>query len=178
MRLRHSVRATATTAVITVLTVLTLALSRLRHEDNLIWTYIDAADMTAAGASAEDAEGVVDVIRVARRRLEYQVTGRGKKHLESSWKALLQSRSGDLDALLRAACVALLMGERVKVVAQFLADASKLRKSVGPASLSGGPGLRDPGLFAWMKQAGNPIRAKSEAAILKKMASFLKKARK
>jgi len=114
----------------------------------------------------------------ARRRLEYQVTGRGKKHLESSWKALLQSRTGDFDDLLRAACVGLLMGERVKVVAQYLADASRQRKSVGPASFSGGPGLRDPGLYAWMKQAGNPVRAKSEAAILKKMASFLKKARK
>ena len=114
----------------------------------------------------------------ARRRLEYQVTGRGMKHLESSWKALLQSRTGDLDALLRAACVALLMGERVKVVAQYLADASRLRSSMHLESLSGGPGLRDPGLYAWMKQTGNPFRAKSEAAILKKMAGFLKRAHK
>ncbi len=90
------------------LTVLTVALSRLRQEANLIWTYIDAADMTATGASAEDAEGVVDVIRVAR---EYEVAVVLKADVKAdlagqpnSWKASVRSR-GAVDV--GAACSAL-----------------------------------------------------------------------
>jgi phosphoesterase RecJ-like protein len=90
------------------LTVLTVALSRLRHENNLIWTYIDAADLTAAGASAEDAEGVVDVIRVAR---EYEVAVVLKADVKADlagksdiWKASVRSR-GAVDV--GAACTAL-----------------------------------------------------------------------
>jgi bifunctional oligoribonuclease and PAP phosphatase NrnA len=90
------------------LTALTAALARLQHEDNLIWTYIDAADMTAAGASAEDAEGVVDVIRVAR---EYEVAVVLKADVKAdlagepdTWKASVRSRGG-VDV--GAACTAL-----------------------------------------------------------------------
>jgi len=127
----------------------------------------------------EAAGYVVKGEQEARRRLEYNVSARGKKHLESSWKALLESPAkGDMDVVLRTACVALLMGEKKRVVAEYLAEGSKMRKlESGRFSLSNAPGLRHPGLYAWMRQVGEPTRTASEAAILKKIASVLKKAR-
>ncbi len=112
------------------LSVLTAALNRVRCEGELIWTYVDAADLAACGASAEDAEGVVDVIRVAR---EHEVAVVLKADLigePNTWKASVRSR-GTVDV--GAACTALgggghrlaagfgAHGEPARIIARFRA---------------------------------------------------------
>lgn len=116
------------------LSVLTSALARLRQEDNVIWTYIEAAELTSANASAEDAEGVVDVIRVAR---DYEVAVVLKADVKAelsgepnTWKASVRSRGG-VDV--GAACTALgggghrlaagfsAVGEPWQIIARFQA---------------------------------------------------------
>ena len=48
------------------LRVLSGALDRLQHSGEVIWTYVTCADLSAAGATAEETEGIVDVIRGSR----------------------------------------------------------------------------------------------------------------
>jgi DNA-binding PadR family transcriptional regulator len=115
----------------------------------------------------------------ARRRLEYQVTAKGKKHLESSWRTLLDSSpNSDLDSILRVASLALLMGEKKQTVAGYLSGAAKQRqaKAAGDKPTER-PKLREPELYLWLKQFGEPVRAASERAILMKMASIVKRGR-
>lgn len=114
----------------------------------------------------------------ARGRVAYHVTSRGKKHLESSWRALLESPDGDMDVVLRTACIALLMGQSKQVIVNYLLKASNRRTTKPEAPLFNPPGLRDPGLYPWMRQIGEPARVASEAAVLKKIASLLKKSHK
>ena len=86
------------------LTVLTAALNRLRCDGELIWTYVDANDLAVCGDSAEDAEGIVDVIRVSR---DHEVAVVLKADLigePNTWKASVRSR-GTVDV--GAACTAL-----------------------------------------------------------------------
>ena len=114
----------------------------------------------------------------ARGRLEYELSPRGKKHLETSWRALLDpSRTGDLDVVLRVASLALLMGEKKQVVASYLSDASKERQAKAKHTrIAVAPKLRDAGLYPWLRQFGEPARAASESAILRKIAGLVKKA--
>ena len=48
------------------LAVLTAALGRVERAGEVIWTYVTARDLEASGATIEEAEGIVDVLRVAR----------------------------------------------------------------------------------------------------------------
>lgn len=112
------------------LTVLTAALNRLQCEGELIWTFVDAADLAAGGASAEDAEGVVDVIRVARDHEVAVVLKADLIGAPDSWKASVRSR-GTVDV--GAACTALgggghrlaagfgARGEPAEIIARFKA---------------------------------------------------------
>jgi DNA-binding PadR family transcriptional regulator len=115
----------------------------------------------------------------ARRRLEYQLTARGKKHLESSWRVLLDSPpNSDLDSILRVASLALLMGEKKQTVSAYLTDASKRREAkAATVKIADAPKLREIGLYPWFRQFGEPTRTAAEAAILKKIASIVKKTR-
>ena len=86
------------------LTVLTSALTRLKRSDDVIWTVVTVQDLDQAGATIEEAEGVVDVIRVAREHevaavLKEDPTGAGGR-----WKVSVRSR-GQADV--GAACTAL-----------------------------------------------------------------------
>lgn len=86
------------------LTVLTSALARLKRSDEVIWTFVTAEDLAEAGATIEEAEGIVDVIRVAREHevaavLKEDVTDAGGR-----WKVSVRSR-GRADV--GAACTAL-----------------------------------------------------------------------
>jgi phosphoesterase RecJ-like protein len=86
------------------LSVLTAALQRLNCDNELIWTYVEMNDLATAGATAEEAEGIVDVIRVAR---EHDVAVVLKEDLldgQPGWKASVRSR-GRVDV--GAACTAL-----------------------------------------------------------------------
>ncbi len=88
------------------LKVLSGALTRVAHEGPIIWTAVTAAELTAADASAEDTEGIVDVLRVAR---DYEVAVVFKEEPSDGepggcWKASVRSR-GLADV--GAACTAL-----------------------------------------------------------------------
>jgi phosphoesterase RecJ-like protein len=100
------------------LCVLTSALGRLQRSDEIIWTYVTAEDLSQAGASIEEAEGIVDVIRVAREHevaavLKEDTTGAGGR-----WKVSVRSR-GKADV--GAACTALGGGGH-RLAAGFGAD--------------------------------------------------------
>jgi bifunctional oligoribonuclease and PAP phosphatase NrnA len=88
------------------LAVLAGALGRVESAGEVIWTSIATADLEAAGASAEEAEGIVDIIRVSR---DHQVAVVLKEEAEvfgrrAGWNASVRSR-GRLDV--GAACTAL-----------------------------------------------------------------------
>jgi hypothetical protein len=70
------------------------------------------------------------------------------------------------------------MGEKKQVVAEYLIAASKQRQAKAATLKTGdAPKIRDAGLYPWLKQFGEPTRTASEATILKKIASIVKKAR-
>jgi phosphoesterase RecJ-like protein len=86
------------------LTVLSSALTRVTRSQEVIWTFVTAEDLAAADATIEEAEGIVDVIRVAREHevaavLKEDSTGAGGR-----WKVSVRSR-GQADV--GAACTAL-----------------------------------------------------------------------
>jgi phosphoesterase RecJ-like protein len=88
------------------LAVLAGALGRARCAGEVIWTYVAAAHLEASGASAEEAEGIIDIIRVSRDHevavvLKEDDAGPAGR---SGWKVSVRSR-GRLDV--GAACTAL-----------------------------------------------------------------------
>lgn len=92
------------TRPVSYLTVLLAALQRLQCDSELIWTYVNRSDLRAAQATAEEVEGIVDVIRVSR---EHQVAVVLKEDVvdgQLGWKASVRSR-GRVDV--GAACTAL-----------------------------------------------------------------------
>jgi phosphoesterase RecJ-like protein len=98
--------------------VLTSALGRLQRSGDVIWTFVTADDLAQAGASIEEAEGIVDVIRVAREHevavvLKEDTTGAGGR-----WKVSVRSR-GTADV--GAACT-VLGGGGHRLAAGFGAD--------------------------------------------------------
>jgi phosphoesterase RecJ-like protein len=100
------------------LTVLTSALVRLKRSGEVIWTFVTAEDIAEADATIEEAEGIVDVIRVAR---EHEVAVVLKEDLTCAggrWKVSVRSR-GQADV--GAACTALGGGGH-RLAAGFGAD--------------------------------------------------------
>jgi bifunctional oligoribonuclease and PAP phosphatase NrnA len=84
------------------LVVLGAALGRVRRDGELIWTTVTAADLAAAQATAEEAEGVIDVIRVVP---DHDVAVVLKEDgAAGTWKVSVRSR-GASDV--GAACAAL-----------------------------------------------------------------------
>jgi len=67
-----------------------------------------------------------------RGRTEHRITLAGRRHLESSWRQLIeQGASGDVDADLRVALLALFIGGDRKIAVEFLRGAAEKRASVG-----------------------------------------------
>jgi phosphoesterase RecJ-like protein len=103
------------------LTVLTTALTRVQRSDQVIWTFVTAEDLRRADATIEEAEGIVDIIRVAR---EHEVAAVLKEDTPSEgacggrWKVSVRSR-GRADV--GAACTALGGGGH-RLAAGFGAD--------------------------------------------------------
>lgn len=104
------------------LVVLTGALERVRRVGELIWTHVSAAHLTAAGASVEEAEGIVDVIRVDRDHevaLVLKQDSAGSPEAGTArWKVSVRSR-GRIDV--GAACTELGGGGH-RLAAGFTAD--------------------------------------------------------
>jgi phosphoesterase RecJ-like protein len=86
------------------LQVLSGALARVQHAGEVIWTFVTCADVLAAGATPEETEGIVDMIRGSREH-EVAVVLKADPGLGSGWwKASVRSR-GHRDV--GAACAAL-----------------------------------------------------------------------
>lgn len=112
-----------------------------------------------------------------RNRQEYGMTAKGRALLENSWRALFQAApSTDLDAVLRTAALALILGEPKRSVAGYLSRASALRKSGNEGKTAPSPDGKAPGeIFLWMRQVATAGRTQSDAAILRKLSSALRR---
>ena len=111
-----------------------------------------------------------------RGRTEYQVTVKGRQHLNSSWPGMLESSiPTDMEAILRTASLAILRGANRKSVAAYLERAARERAS----NARGGkkeavPGTTEqPGLYAWMRSIHVKARHRSDVKALRQLASAL-----
>jgi bifunctional oligoribonuclease and PAP phosphatase NrnA len=86
---------------ISYLQVLSGALARLQQAGEVIWTFVTCADLQSAGASPEETEGIVDVIRGSREHEVAVVLKQDPGAGPACWKASVRSR-GQLDV--GAAC--------------------------------------------------------------------------
>lgn len=112
----------------------------------------------------------------ARNRQEYQTTGKGLAFLENSWREIFQApATGDLDTILRTASLALLMSEPKRSVAAYLGRAATLRKAGQSVRQKVVPTHDPAGVFLWMRQVAAVGRAKNEAAILRRLASTIRR---
>jgi predicted transcriptional regulator len=112
----------------------------------------------------------------ARNRQEYLLLGKGTVLLENSWRRLFQGPPLDFDAILRIACLALLMGEPKRSVAAYLSRASTLRKAANADSPYRSSDSTTPGaVFMSMRRVAANGRAQSEAAILRRLASVVRR---
>jgi phosphoesterase RecJ-like protein len=102
------------------LQVLSGALGRLQQSGEVIWTYVTCADLQSAGATPEETEGIVDVIRGSREHEVAVVLKQDPGGGPGCWKASVRSR-GHLDV--GAACAALGGGGH-RLAAGFTADGS------------------------------------------------------
>jgi len=112
-----------------------------------------------------------------RNRQEFFITAKGSNLLENSWRALFQAApSTDLDAVLRTAALALILGEPKRSVAGYLSRASAVRKSGNEGKTARSPDGNAPGeVFLWMRQVASAQRTKSDAAILRKLAGAVRR---
>jgi phosphoesterase RecJ-like protein len=86
------------------LQVLSSALARVACDGEVIWTFVTCADLQAVGATAEETEGIVDVIRGSREHEVAVVLKQEPTGGPDCWKASVRSR-GHLDV--GGACTAL-----------------------------------------------------------------------
>lgn len=112
----------------------------------------------------------------ARNRQEYQTTGKGLAFLKKSWREIFQALpTGDLDTILRTASLALLMSEPKRSVAAYLGRAAALRNAGQSARQEAVPAHNPAGVFLWMRQVAAARRTQSDAAILRKLASAVRR---
>ncbi len=102
------------------LKVLSGALDRVQTSGEVIWTFVTCADLAAAGATPEETEGIVDVIRGSREHEVAVVLKQDPAAGPDCWKASVRSR-GHLDV--GAAC-AQFGGGGHRLAAGFSAEGS------------------------------------------------------
>ncbi|HEX6880020.1 MAG TPA: hypothetical protein VF135_06630 [Terriglobales bacterium] len=112
-----------------------------------------------------------------RRRRELSVTPEGEQFLTSSFLQCLHDYP-DLESVLRAACVALLMG-KADFAGQYLDDlAERRRKSAEERSMDAerfGKTHRDPlSTYAWMRALCEAQRRGTESKTFSSLGQFLK----
>lgn len=71
------------------LPLLAAALGRVELEGDVVWTWVDRADLDAAGVGLEEAESIIDVVRTAE---ESQVAVVLKQDIDGSWRVSTRSR--------------------------------------------------------------------------------------
>jgi phosphoesterase RecJ-like protein len=75
----------------TYLRLLGTALERITVEDDLVWTYLTQADLSAAGVHATDTDDLIDVVRTAR---EADVAAVMKQQRDGRFKVSVRSKGG------------------------------------------------------------------------------------
>jgi DNA-binding PadR family transcriptional regulator len=113
----------------------------------------------------------------ARNRQEYQITGKGTHLLQESWSGIFRGLpEGDMEVVLRIACIALIMGEPKRSVADYLARAAQVRKEAERAAENAAsiPGSAIEA-FPWMRDIALLYRRRNEAVILRQLASKLRR---
>ncbi len=118
----------------------------------------------------------------ARRRQEFALTAKGQR-AASEWRQLLEAPApGDLDSVLRVACLALLASDR-KTAIRFLRQAAERKQHAARGSELKSRELEKPaerdslGFYAWARAKGEEARAKAEASVLLEIARRLEKAK-
>ena len=113
----------------------------------------------------------------ARQRRNMTVTGRGIEFLNDTWKQCL-SDYPDNESVLRAVCVALLMGE-ASYAADYLHGQSLMRESAGKEKSMDadrlGSGRLDPlSTYSWMRALTEAQRREGESSAFAKLSRTLK----
>ena len=100
----------------------------------------------------------------ARGRLNHKITVEGRRYLQSGWKELIDNGpSGDLDADLRVALLALWVGGDRRLAANFLRQSSAQRlETISNVEKPGGPAPL-PSLALWYRR----LRSTSAEALVK-----------
>lgn len=112
-----------------------------------------------------------------RGRMENMVTAEGRRHLKSGWRVLIAAGpSGDLDADLRVALLALWVGGNHRLAADFLRQsANQMLNSIDVAEEQGKPATLPPLAFWYrrLRKVSARTLAQGEAATLLTMARAL-----
>jgi DNA-binding PadR family transcriptional regulator len=103
-----------------------------------------------------------------RGRTEHRITPSGRRHVESTWRQLIEDGpSGDSDADLRAALLALFVGGDRRLASEFLrGSAEKIRSSLRAARQQHAE-LDQPPLAAWYQR----LRAEALKSVARAEAS-------
>jgi hypothetical protein len=111
-----------------------------------------------------DEELVIQGEPGSRGRTEYKIAPLGRKHLRSGWRELIvQGPSGDLDADLRVALLALWVGGDRRLASDFLHQSAAQRlESIGRFEEPDEPASVPP-IAAWYRK----LRSASSVALLK-----------
>lgn len=114
-----------------------------------------------------------------RNRQEFEITPKGESFLENSWRGLFQSApSTDLEAVLRIAALALILGEPKRSVADYLSQASAARKAATTEKTGRATGRTTPSeVYLWMRRVAVAGRSQSDAALLRKLATAVRRLR-
>ena len=99
-----------------------------------------------------------------RGRADHQITAAGKKHLANGWRPLIdEGPSGDLNADLRVALLALLVGGQRQLAVNFLHQAAeKIRHSMQEATRDSASDALSP-----LARLYRELRSQSEKTLLK-----------
>lgn len=105
-----------------------------------------------------------------RRRTEHTVTAVGRRHLQGSWRQLIEEGpSGDIDADLRVALLAHFVGGERRIAAEFLrASAKKKRASLADAGQSDEQQDQPP-LASWYQR----LRSESATSVVRAEAAAI-----
>jgi DNA-binding PadR family transcriptional regulator len=100
----------------------------------------------------------------SRKRIDHKITAAGRKRLKNGWRELIdQGPSGDLDADLRVALLALRVGSDRQLASDFLRQSAAQRlESIGRLEAPDEPASLPP-LAAWYRM----LRSASSVALLK-----------
>ena len=117
----------------------------------------------------------------SRRRAEYDIASKGRRYLENAGIQQLQEPiPADMESILRIATLAILCGAARSKVADYLKRAAEMKKAGSANSHKGKKAAlptppTDADLYVWMQSINRNARLLSDAAVLRKLVSALKR---